>query len=314
MLKPSHLTAQLVTAAAILLLLALSVGACAFYEWGKSSKPPQQETNQPANSHPKASANENSQSKSLWERLALILEKSLDDPIAFFTLILACFTGLLVIVSFIQIWFLIHADHLAEEAGQTAKESTNIARQALIAGQRAFISVNFRPSANLDINSGKVTQYSFTPVWYNAGETPTRDMSNHISIMLFPGDIPADWDFPDLWPRNVEEKDRRPIPLGAAPKASVDGQAVGVAVDRIANVIGGREKLYMWGWAKYRDVFPGTKKHVTRFAIKIEIGGDPSEPQKMSFSFPFLWKYNCSDEECDYQGYPVDWKARTAAD
>jgi hypothetical protein len=72
----------------------------------------------------------------------------------------------------------------------------------------------------------------------------------------------------------------------------------------------GKGILYIWGWATYNDVFPGTAKHVTRFAVRLLIGGNPLDSVRCTFTFVPLPRYNCSDEECDRQGYPADWKPR----
>jgi hypothetical protein len=37
----------------------------------------------------------------------------------------------------------------------------------------------------------------------------------------------------------------------------------------------GRRYIYLWGWAKYFDVFPNTPEHLTHFCWAITIGGDP---------------------------------------
>lgn len=217
--------------------------------------------------------------------------------------LIALFNGLLVLATialFIS----------AEKSADAAKKSAEIAERALIAGQRAFISVSFDRTAIIDPETGKITAWSFTPVWYNAGDTPTREMQNHVNIRVFDGPLPNDWDFPDLWSANTNPDIRLPTPLGAAPKGAVSGQKVGISIDQMREIIAGPKRLYMWGWATYNDVFPKTPMHVTRFAIQILAGGDPSNKDKISFEFPFIHKYNCSDEECEYQGYPASWKPR----
>ncbi len=34
--------------------------------------------------------------------------------------------------------------------------------------------------------------------------------------------------------------------------------------------------IYLWGWIKYRDVFPNTPEHTTRFCWLILVTGNPS--------------------------------------
>jgi hypothetical protein len=225
-------------------------------------------------------------------------------------LVLAFFTGALVVVSAFQIGFLIRGERIATETAQAAKDSADVAKQALIAGQRAFISVSYRTSAHKNIKDGKVYAYGFTPVWFNAGNTPTRNMKNHINIHAIDKEIAGDWDFPNLWVAKVPAEKRIPIPMGVSPKGIVDGQSLAMDIKTIQDVIDGKKFLYFWGSATYNDVFPNTERHVARFAVQIVAGGTPEEPEHMSFSFPLLGKYNCSDEECKYQGIPADWKPR----
>ncbi len=238
------------------------------------------------------------------------LSDNAEDAIAQYTLLLSVFTGLLAFFALIQIYFLIENQRTSTEAANAAKKSAQIAERALIAGQRAFVSVAYRPSANLGDKDGKITNWTFTPIWSNAGDTPTRNMTNHITRMLFDKEIPPDWDFPNGWDAATPKDKRKNIILGIGPKGWIEGQSVSVTVAEMADVISGKKFMYLWGWAIYDDVFPNTARHVTRFAVRILAGGDPHNKDRISFSYPILEKYNCSDEECDHQGYPVSWTAR----
>lgn len=230
-----------------------------------------------------------------------------EEAIAEYTKWLAVFTAFLVLAT---IGLFVSGERMAKISkfsADAANRSAEIAERALIAGQRAFVSVSFEPSASKSVETNKITTWNFTPIWWNAGDTPTRNMQNHINIKLFDGSLPNDWGFPDLWATNIAVEDRLPVPLGCAPKGTVRGQAVGVSVDQMKEVIAGTKWLYMWGWASYSDVFPGTMLHVTRFAVQIAAGGDPTDNGKTSVTFHFARKYNCSDEECEHQGYPASW-------
>lgn len=195
-------------------------------------------------------------------------------------------------------------------AADAANHSAKIAEASLIAGQRAFISVVFQPTAVRNVNTEEIVAWTFTPVWQNAGNTPTRQMENHVNIKIFPGQLPKDWDFPDLWPKGTTEGDMVPVPLPGPARGTVNGHMVGASVDELKEIVAKTKFLYMWGWATYNDVFPDTPKHVTRFAVQIVVDGDPTDKDKTSFSFQFLRRYNCSDEECDRQGFPPSWEPR----
>ena len=226
--------------------------------------------------------------------------------------LLAVFTFLLIVVGAIQGVFLYRTDQGTHKAADAAKDSAEIAERALIAGQRAFVSVSYQTSAGRDFKTKNIVQWIFTPIWTNAGNTPTRNMANHINVGVRDAEIDDDFDFPDQWNTDVPPEKRRPVPLGIAPKAWISGQAVGISVGDIDAAINGKKFLYIWGWASYEDVFPRTALHVTRFANRIAVGGDAHNPAEISFSFPLLWKYNCSDEECTRQGYPPDWRPRVS--
>jgi hypothetical protein len=197
----------------------------------------------------------------------------------------------------------------AKGSANAANKSAEIAERALIAGQRAFVSVAFNQNANRDIKTGDITRWQFVPVWLNTGNTPTRNMENHVSIMWPDKEFANEWDFPDYWSSGSA---RDPAPLSASPKSTVQGEALFVPVDIIADIINGKRFLYFWGWAAYNDVFPDTPRYVTRFAVRIVIGGDARDKDKISFNYRYLARYNCSDEECERQGFPASWQARQA--
>jgi hypothetical protein len=232
-----------------------------------------------------------------------------DKAIVRYTKWLAIFTLFLVLATIGLFVSGERAVRVANRSAKAAQKSAEIAERALIAGQRAFISAVLMGIAAKNVETDQVVQWNFTTTWNNAGTTPTRDMRNHISVKMFDGPLPNDWDFPDLWTKNVTSK--TPTLLTGPAKGAVQGQTVGAfTVDQIREVINGKKTLYMWGWASYNDVFPSTPRHVTRFAVQIFAGGNPTDPNRMTFNFSYLDRYNCSDGECEGQGRLADWKAR----
>ena len=75
----------------------------------------------------------------------------------------------------------------------------------------------------------------------------------------------------------------------------------------IVDIQAGNMHLFVWGAAHYRDVFDGTPDHVTRFAWRVVVLGDPStfDPAADQNSLQFIWVQhslgNCTDEECTLQ-------------
>jgi hypothetical protein len=65
----------------------------------------------------------------------------------------------------------------------------------------------------------------------------------------------------------------------------------------------GTKWLYIWGWARYSDVFANTPQHITRFCWVITPVGDPlafdpNVPSGIDFQTVHHTEGNCADDEC----------------
>lgn len=59
---------------------------------------------------------------------------------------------------------------------------------------------------------------------------------------------------------------------------------------------------FFWGWVAYRDVLPGTKRHLTEFCRELRFVGYRSSNQNLSLNFNSCQHHNCTDESCeDYE-------------
>jgi hypothetical protein len=102
---------------AIALLLGLASGLA----WLDSSPhPPHENAISAAQSHAANAPQQQQPAKTLGERFTIIWNRTWDDPVAFYTFVLSIFTGLLAIVSAIQIGFLIRSDKTARIAAEAA--------------------------------------------------------------------------------------------------------------------------------------------------------------------------------------------------
>ncbi len=94
------------------------------------------------------------------------------------------------------------------------------------------------------------------------------------------------------------------------PKATLFGgqsPVVPITPQDIRDVQAGRKFLYLWGWARYSDAFPGSAPHVTRFCWQMAAIGDPDkyDPSTAGVGLNALLWFNlhmsegtCSDDEC----------------
>lgn len=146
---------------------------------------------------PQTAGHQNEPTKTFGQALAVVWQRTWEDPVAFFTLCLAAFTLALVVVSTTQIYFLIRAEGVAKTAAEGAKE----AAQAAIEGNRLArdqFTVNVRPwLAVLDIRATEPIIYDGTGCTIglavsikNVGHSPaTMVMENS---RAFPRLIPRD--------------------------------------------------------------------------------------------------------------------------
>jgi hypothetical protein len=146
------------------------------------------------------------------------------DPVSFYTAALSVFSFLLVIVSFIQIRYLIRSDKNARDAAIAAKLSADVAEKALIAANRPWVKVDIQVGGPIffDANGANfrlkyiLTNVGHSPatnVWviprviypvYSATEpggfSPRAEMQRDIDVLktrspspfgfaLFPGDV-----------------------------------------------------------------------------------------------------------------------------
>jgi hypothetical protein len=117
-------------------LLAL-IYLAAFAGYKLSSGPPCQPSDQTHSHCPNQKPTKN-------DPISRFIEWSTNDPVAFFTFILAIFTGALVVISSIQIRFLIKADRTASISANAARDAAEAARDsanAVTAQMRAYVSV-----------------------------------------------------------------------------------------------------------------------------------------------------------------------------
>ena len=173
--------------------------------------------------------------------------------------------------------------------------------EAMISDQRAFVFVE-----TFDTNFIN-NQLIIQPRWRNSGSTPTRFMTNYVNWKPFSGDLPDDYTFPDLDGVGNPVSSDRPLPrVFVGPKAVALAQALVLPIATLDALRTSQQRVFVWGWAKYGDVFGG--HHVTRFCNELKIvpadlessgAWNPGDKVSVSVSFPVYGRHNCTDDECD---------------
>lgn len=198
-------------------------------------------------------------------------ERTITDPVAAYTGVLAVLTGILASVSVVQIRFLTRADKLA------AKTASN-AELAMVSSQRAYLFAEGYKALSETPKGKKGRHWRFRPVWRNSGDTPPNNTVIFTEcVVTGPEGLAADYAWPAL------EKDvgtgvisAKGTSLGGqAPKQIPDGPNTAISPQTVAQVQKGEKIIYLWGWAAYNDVFPSTRRHLTHFCWVCTAFGNP---------------------------------------
>ncbi|MGA8572066.1 MAG: hypothetical protein ACLP7A_01545 [Desulfobaccales bacterium] len=116
----------------------------------------------------------------------------------------------------------------------------------------------------------------------NTGETPARKMICNYDFCCFSGDIPNGFDFPNKLP---------PVYGVISRKATIDAKVL-MPFNVFDDALTKRQRLYIYGWVDYDDVFPNTPRYRTESCYEVLINKD------REFSYHIYGNYNGTDDEC----------------
>lgn len=182
-----------------------------------------------------------------------------------------------------------------KKSADAAKDAADIAREALTDVQRAFVYDSF--------NQGQDGNFlRITVGWENSGTTPTRNMTMHMSHSsdLRSKPLANNFSFPDTWEGGEA---RVPTRLVIPAKGRGQGIEVRIPLSLISTAAANRKEsyYYVWGWARYRDIFPKTPEHIIRFCEEFTSQlWSPDAIHVHTVGMDACAKYNCVDEECQH--------------
>jgi hypothetical protein len=218
---------------------------------------------------------------------------------AFFTAILVFFTYLLYKVS-------------------DAANDTNRATQRAIV---TFSGMGLGPRLTND--KGEWAGQEFQLSWSNTGTTPAKAVVMQSNGREEIGDLPSSYDFP-LNPQKTQ---------GVIGPKGVFGVNLTISRNTLESAWHSKSKLFIWGNAAYRDIFPDDIDRLSEFCIeinKITVGYivEPEVPKGQKPPPPviedpnvgivqFSWQactlgaHNCYDEDCkDYKESITDMRKK----
>jgi hypothetical protein len=185
------------------------------------------------------------------------------------------------------------------DAAKAAQDAANVSRESLTSVQRAFVSFAGGGSAKKVIVRGKVTDLVVTLPWVNYGVTPTRNGKSQINWEPFPGDLPNNFDFPDIGKVKFSQF---MIPAKGSGNATMK-----IPIDIFSEIKKGNMRLFVWGWITYHDIFNKTPTHLSEFCDEVTKITTSSEDvtnstTDVTWELNLCQTHNCADEECgDYK-------------
>jgi Sec-independent protein translocase protein TatA len=178
------------------------------------------------------------------------------------------------------------------------KEQTGISRDALISVQRAFVNPSLNYGTVTDPFSGNPIYMSINIKWENVGVTPTRKLIIHDNSLLG-----------NKLPNVLRDMRNSEPPYGnveifLGPKSEVFSRGINLTLPMLESAWKTNLHVYLWGWARYRDVFNDSKPHITRYCHDITIAPLPNQTGRNTgwTTVPHTCPAgNCTDDDCKEQ-------------
>jgi hypothetical protein len=187
-------------------------------------------------------------------------------------------------------------------AAKAAKDAATTASDALTKVQRAFIFAESIRCDIVNIPNGGISGMTCVVNWKNSGNTPTKVLHLHTNIESFRKPLPDNFTFPDLWRKGDPHINKSVVIWPNSPSGSNVG---GLTNAELLSWAKGHRYLYVWGWARYRDIFDKTPEHVTKFCSEALYDGEVDVPTNLGSTLHVVrprWSTcdhnNCYDEQC----------------
>lgn len=193
-------------------------------------------------------------------------------------------------------------DTLEQMKGQTLAQqgATGVARESLVSVQRAFMSFIGGMKIKKEISDNKITGLTVTCPFQNLGQTSTVQAKGRVNWKAFPmTGMPSDFDFADQDARVRIQQFY--VPRGADANATMT-----IPIPQLQLLKLKTQRMYVWGWFAYNDVFTGTPRHLTEFCSEVvdfkTTKDDLTDPlTDFTWEISLCESRNCYDRECfDY--------------
>lgn len=178
----------------------------------------------------------------------------------------------------------------SSEFTKQSAEAAVINAQALIKTQRAFIV----SKAIRHVQQGDLV--IFIHQWENTGATPSKKLYSQIRFSRRESPLPEDFIF-------EEDNTVAPVPFVAGPKEIKEMVFASFTKEELIRVYRQELYFYVWGFAKYHDIFDSATEHITKFCYQLNVDtmstdNVTNEVTALGLGFQVYPRNNCADEEC----------------
>lgn len=207
---------------------------------------------------------------------------SREKTIADWTKILGILTGLLVVCAVTQaifFWWQLGlmkrtveetsgAVDAAKRSAEATEDSVRVLNINSLRELRAYLSCEM--SQAFVMKQDATTTWEFYPTWINSGRSPTKNLRTSFEMLLSENEILDS----NLLPWQYERAGEAFLVAGG----KSDGPRRIVGNDDLRAVAQRAKFLYFFGWMKYESIFAEEDQYESRFAVSVELLGDPDTP------------------------------------
>jgi hypothetical protein len=191
-----------------------------------------------------------------------------------------------------------------EVSATAASQSIAVLRETNTQQLRAFVCTAGIDQKWVVDEQTKTINWVFSVLWQNLGRTPSKKLRVHAHYELRDTPLPADFNFDYETPH---------VGKAFLPPGHINpgGGKFWISAGDLNAVRDGKKFFYVYGWAKYFDVFPDTPERITRFNYAVEVAGDAATPlvpnpiegrpalDGVSLIYRLQNRNNCADDECE---------------
>jgi hypothetical protein len=142
-----------------------------------------------------------------------------------------------------------------------AFHSNCIARDTAKRQLRAYVSLLEINPDTIERNDGQFLELQI--VWTNAGQTPALAVIANCNWQDFDGELPLDFNYPP----NPKPDQVDPVPIG--PGRILISRIPHIPEPIFRAVRQNKRRLFIWGWADYRDIFSTKRTKRTEFCYEL---------------------------------------------